>query len=547
MLRWKCWLMLSLILAVVLAGCVSREEAPAIVRVGAGHEPSTLDPSLLNDTFCCAIISELAPSLTALDADTSEVIPRLAVEWDVSQDGLVWTFRLREDVHWVRYDPEQGEPEKMRQVTAHDVVYGTQRTLDPGTGAMFAFALYPIKNAQAVNTGAVESLDAIGVIALDEHTVQFTLMEPTAYFPSLVAASWTNPQPREAIAESGELWTEPGHIWTYGPYLLDTWDHDSRLVLRRNPHYWDAANVALEKVELVLAGTEFTQLAQFEAGELDTAHFPITEQERLQADAALSQQLQLEPNKCTFYLGFNTAYPPLDDKRVRKALSAAIDRDLLSREVLQGAGTLAKSFGSPGVFGSPAEDASFEGPTFDLDQARQWLAEAGYPGGQGFPELNYLLSSTSTCQYTSEFIQQQWRQNLGIEVKLIQQESKVFMQTLRTDPPPLWEARWCAAAPDSHFTLSWYLHPVKGMNDGEWDASDPAAQRFAELVDGAVTEMDREQRRAMYYEAEQIICADEAIVAPLAYLTTRWITKPYLERSHREMWWDMYKWQVKPH
>jgi ABC-type oligopeptide transport system substrate-binding subunit len=135
-------LLILLVLCLVVAGCASQEEQTSTrVRVGVGNEPSTLDPSLLQDSRSCAIISELAPPLTALDPQTGEVKPRLAEEWQVSPDGLVWTFRLRDDVTWVQYDPESGEAAKRRQVTAHDVVYGTRRTIDPTTGSSFAFAL----------------------------------------------------------------------------------------------------------------------------------------------------------------------------------------------------------------------------------------------------------------------------------------------------------------------------------------------------------------------------------------------------------------------
>ncbi len=540
---------LLLAFALVMSGCASPEERlETTVNLNLGTEPPTLDPHLATDSASLAIIDGLFWGLTDIDEKTNEAIPELATEWTVSDDGLVWTFHMRDDVWWVHYDPGTQQAEKKRKVTAHDVEYGTKRTIDPATGSDYAYVEYVIQNAYAVNTGENSNPDSVGVRALDDYTVQFTLEQPAGYFP-FIAGMWVNyPLPREVIDEHGDVWTEPGNLWSCGPYMLDTWEHESRIVQVKNPHYYDAKIVSIETVNWAMINDYSTAMAMYEAGELDSCEPPLADLDRLRADPELSRQLHAVPQLGTAYIGFTVNKPPVDNRWVRRALSAALDRQKLIDTVLKGGEQPAKTFASPGIFGSPALDPGFEGITFDPQQAQKWLAEVGYPNGEGFPEIIYMFPAASETQKVAEFIQMQWKDHLGIDVKLVGQEWKIFLQTLQMDPPHLWALGWSADYPDENNWVLEVFHPTKGGNRPQWDPQDPAAKRFMEVTEEAAAESDPAMRKDLYFEAEEILCVDEAIILPMVHFVTIWITKPYLERVYPVLGMlHIEKWEVRAH
>jgi oligopeptide transport system substrate-binding protein len=537
------WILLAF--ALTVAGCAPREEKlETTVNLNLAAEPPTLDPHVTGGGLY--VKAGLFLGLTDVDEKTREVVPELATEWQVSDDGLVWTFHIRDDVWWVHYDPATKKAEKKRKVTAHDVEYGTKRTIGPGTGSYYAYVNYVIKNAYAVNTGESTNLDSVGVRALDDHTVQYTLEQPAGYFP-FIAGMWVNyPLPREVIEQFGVEWTEPGNLWSSGPFLLDTWEHESRLVQVKNPHYHDAKNVSIETVNWTMIGDLSTAMAMYEAGELDTVGAPATDLDRIRADPELSKQLHVIPGLATAYIGFNVSKPPFDNPLVRKALSAALDRQELIDNVLKGGQQPARTFTPPGIFGSPAVDPRLKGITFDAQQAREWLSEAGYPGGKGFPELTYWHLGDARME--AELIQKQWKDNLGIDVKLASQEKKVFIQMLRTDAPPVWRLQWHADYPDANNFVLRVFHPTKGSNMPRWDPEDPAAKRFMEVTEAAAADSDAARRKELYFEAEKILCEDEAIIAPLYHYVYLWLTKPYLERVYPILAGpQIEKWKVRAH
>jgi len=544
-------LSLALVLSLVFVGCAREEPLADTLNFALGLEPTTLDPALPTDLYSLWIIHELFPGLTDFSPESGGVVPRLSTEWEVSPDGLTWTFSLRDDVYWTHYDPVAGEAVKGRLVTAHDVVYAVQRFFDPATAAPMAFAAYAIVNSREINTAELNDLEALGVRALDDHTVQFSLVEPAAYWPSLMAMICFSPVPREAIAQHGPEWTEAGNTWTYGPYLLGEWKHDDRIELVRNPHYCDAQAVHIATINVLLAVDPMTLVAMYETGEVDTTMVAPGELDRLRSDPELSQQLQVVAKPATNYVAFNLGKAPVDNYLVRKALSAAIDRQALVENVLRGDEVPARTFTAPGVFGSPAGNPDFVGIAFDPEQAREWLAEAGYPGGQGFPTLQLWFTHTAAggnpFPKVAPFIQQQWREHLGIEVKLASQEWKAYLQTINTDPPAIWALGFYAPFPDAHCTLVWPFHPTRGMDKLRWDPGDPAAQRYMEATERAAVETDAEVRKALYFEAEQILCEEQAGVIPLYHETERWLTKPYVERTPSGLYLHLHQWKVRAH
>jgi len=542
--------LLSLVLLVttVLSGCSSGQAMAKEINMNLGTEPPTIDPALTTDTTSVQCVELLFLGLTDFDDQTLEVIPELATEWSASADGLTWTFKMRKDVQWVQYDPATEKVTKHRPVTAHDVVYGVKRTINPETASDYAYVDYIIKNAEAVNTGESADLDSIGVRAVDDYTVEFTLEQAAGYFPG-IAGMWVNrPQPQESIEAGGDKWTEPGTIWSNGAYMLSVWEHEHRMVMVKNPHHFDAKNVSIEQINWVMVTEESTAFAMYENGELDVANPPLDDMDRVKADPVLSKELYIAPSLCTYYFGFNTTKPPFDNVKVRQAFSYAVDRQKLIDTVTKGEQKPAKSFACPGIFGSVAENDEFEGITFDPAKAKQLLAEAGYPDGQGLPEITLMFNTSEGHQKIAEFAQQSWKENLGVEVKLANQEWAVYLDTLDEDAPQIYRNGWCADYPDANNWLLEVFHPTKSQNNPKWDPQSPSAQAFIEAVEKAAASSDPEERKKLYFEAEKILCVDEAIIIPVYYYTRVVCTKPYVERTYAPLGGEhIDKWKVTAH
>jgi oligopeptide transport system substrate-binding protein len=532
---------------VLTTSCQPGESLAKEMHWNLGPEPPTLDPALATDSVSVQCDEALFLGLTDFEDTTdAAVVPEIATKWGVSEDGLTWTFEMRKDVWWVYYDPQTQKAEKKRLVNADDVVYGVRRTVDPATASDYAYMSYIIKNAEAVNTGESLDLDSIGVRAVDDYTVEFTLKQPAGYFPA-IASMWIHrPVPKEPIEEFGDLWTEPGNIWTNGPYCLDTWEHENRMIFVKNPHYFDADAVSIERINCVMVVEDSTAFAMYEAGELDVQNPPLEDMDRIKADPVLSKELYIGPRLCSYYYGFNVTKPPLDNVLVRKALSYAIDRQKLVDTVTKGGQIPAWSFACPGIFGNVADRPDFPGITFDADKARELLAEAGYPNGEGFPEITVMFNTNEAHQKIAEFVQAQWKEHLGIDLKLANQEFKVYLNTLMEDAPQVYRHGWCTDYPDQNNWLLEVFHPTKSANRSKW--SGPAADEFARLVEQAAIESDPETRKELYFEAEQVLCADEAVIAPIYYYTFVVCNKPYVERTYQLVGgqhWE--KWKIKAH
>jgi len=237
---------LLLVLSVILSSCKPAEKLESSINLNWTTEPPTMDPGLATDTTSVDCVNMLFMGLTKLDIETVVAKPYLATEWSVSADGLVWTFKMRKDISWIRWDPATQKAEKKRPVVAGDIVYAVRRVANPETASDYAYVDYIIKGVQAVNTGESTDLESIGVRAVDDYTVEFTLTQPAGYFPA-IAGMWTNTAvPREVIEQFGDKWLEPGNIWTFGPAVLDVWEHESKVVFKKNPTWFDAKNVSIQ-------------------------------------------------------------------------------------------------------------------------------------------------------------------------------------------------------------------------------------------------------------------------------------------------------------
>ena len=508
---------------------VDPEAMSKVLYWNLGAEPPSTDPSLSTDTTSVQVCQALFLGLTDFDDNTNEVVPELATDWSVSDDGLVWTFNLRKDAKWVNYDPETMMATDLGTITADDVVYGVKRTVDPATASDYAYVNYIIANAEAINTGESTDLDSLGIKAVDDFTVEFTLTQPAGYFPA-IAGMWVNrPQPQEAIETYDVSWTEAGNIVTSGPYMMASWEHDSKMILAQNPYYYAVDSMDIEVVDCVMVVEDSTAFAMYENGELDVQSPPLDDMDRVKADPVLSQELYIAPDLCTYYYGFNVTKEPFDNPLVRQAFSYAFDRQKLIDTVTKGGQKPASTFACPGIFGTPAEDPDFPGIGYDPEKAKELLAEAGFPNGEGLPEITLMFNTSEGHQKIAEFAQQSWKEALGIDIKLANQEWGVYLQTLTEDSPQIWRLGWCADYPDENNWTLEVFHPIKGSNRVKWDAESESAVKFMQLTEDAAAEPDPATRADLYFEAEQILCVDEAIIIPVYYYTVVKCTKPYVE------------------
>jgi len=550
---------------------VAEAAVPVTFNYNFGTEPPSLDPSLATDTTSIAVVGNIFVGLTLIDSITNEPVPYLATEWEVGTDAegfQTWTFKLRDDIAWVNFNPATGETTQAvdadgnpRFVNANDVVYGVKRTLTPDTGSDYSYVLYIIKNAQAFNNAEEGvTVDDVGVAALDDYTVQFTLQNPAGYFLS-IAIMWVGmPIPQVAIEDEtyGSKWTEAGLIVTNGPYVVEEWIHGGSLVLVKNPLWINAADVQIERIEGLMIQEDSTEFALYENNELDYSDVPLPEMDRVKTDPVLSAEYYQAPQACTYYYGFTTNKPPLDDVRVRRAFSQAIDRQSLIDNVLKGGQIPATSFAPPGIFGAP--EPGTVGLGTDAAAAKAALDEYLAEKGMTLDDFNAmgvtLMHNTSEAHARiAAAIQQMWKDTLGVDVKVENQEWGVYLdtvdnQTPLADMPHIWRLGWCADYPDENNWVHEVFNATAGDNNLRRNCSDAVCtettnSEFDELTYAAQAESDPAKRAELYREAERILAEEETAYAPIYHYTFVGVAKPWLTRNYPSVApLDFFNWKI---
>jgi oligopeptide transport system substrate-binding protein len=309
------------------------------------------------------------------------------------------------------------------------------------------------------------------------------------------------------------------------------------MVMEKNPHWWGADEVKIDRVYGVMVTEASTAFAMYEANELDTTNPPLEEMDRVKTDPVLSKELIIAPRDCTYYYGFTTDKPPMDDVLVRKALSAAIDRQGLIDNVTKGNQLPANTFAPAMIFGNAASNPDIAPWALDYEmgkeKAKEWLAEAGYPDGEGFPTITLMHNTSEGHQKIAQAIAAMWQDTLGIDVAIENQEWAVYLTTISKNTPVeemphVWRLGWCADYPDNNNWVKEVFAP-SARNDVRWYAeTSEVAARFQEVVDAAEVSPDPEERKALYFEAEKILSEEGAAMAPIYYYTTVRLFKPWV-------------------
>ena len=475
------------------------------ININLGNEPPTLDWSMATDVSSYTVLNNIMDGLTQFDAEFRP-LPALAESWTVSDDGKTYTFKIRDGVKWT-----DGKP-----LTAGDFEYSWKRLLNPETGADYAYFLYDIVNAEEYNTGEINDADKVGIKVVDDGTLRVTLKKPAAYFPSLLSFMATYPMRKDVVEEHGIRWTEPENIVTLGPYGLTSWKHHDHILLTRNGDYW-GDKPRIEKVRIIMNENPSSALAQYESGELDYADsksIPPLEVPRLKDLPDFKTTLMFRTN----YIAFNVEKPPFDNPLVRKAFAASIDRQSIV-DLIQGAGVTTKSWIPNNMLGYNDE----VGIDFDPEQAKKWLAEAGYPDGKGFPEVSFLWPDVSSNRIIAEALQSMWKMYLGVKVNLMNQEWKVYLSTINTDPPEIHRAGWGADFPDPHNFMTLFTC-TSGNNRTRW-----CNKEYDALVYQAAEETDPAKRKELYDKAQKILTENDVPIVPFYVSNQQNMIKPYVK------------------
>jgi oligopeptide transport system substrate-binding protein len=483
------------------------------MRYISGSEPESLDPQVSSGQPEARLHIGLYDGLTEYHPETAQPIPALAERWEPNSDNSEFTFYLR-DAKWSNGDP----------ITAHDFVYSLRRGLAPVFAARTAYLAYYIKGAQAYNEGKGKVED-VGVTAVDDRTVKFTLTQPLPFFPGLVAHQFFRPVPRKAVEAHGQAWTQPQHIVTSGAFTLQTWKPYNKLVYVRNPQYWDVKNVKLESITFYPMEDATTMMNLYKAGEIDALYNhvpPAAWIDRLR----LTKDHMNQPECAIDYYMLNTLKPPMDDVRVRKAFNMSIDKVGLA--AYERTIKPLTAFSPEGIFPGYPQPV---GDPFDPARAKQLLAEAGYRDASGnfdpkkFPitDVELTYNTNERNRHIAEYVQSQWKQNLGLTVPLKNMEWKTFLDyRAKLEYKGVARTGWVGDYMDPYTFLDLFSTKA-GDNGTGWSPPE-----FVAALHAANREQDPQRRYELLAKAEKMLI-DAQPVIPLATSSTNWMKKPYVK------------------
>jgi len=506
--------------ASLLAGCgksttasaPAGDHAPQVFRFANGTEPQDIDPQVISGVPEFHLVMALFDGLVIPDPKDLHPIPGLASSWEVSPDGITYTFHLRDNLKW-----SDGVP-----ITTDDVLTSWKRMISPKVASEYAYLIYNfVKGAKDYYEGRETDFSKVGFSAPDSKTVVVTLNSPTPFLINIIADHYAwSILPIHTLLKFGVLtdrstqWTKPGNFVGSGPFMLKEWIQEEKIVVVRNPNYWDAANVKLDEVDFIPTEDISGEERMFRAGQLDiTNEVPDSKIEVYKREHP--ELLHLDPFLGTYFYRCNVARPPLNDKRVRQALAIAIDREEITRDIRKGGEKPAYAISYPGDAGYTPK-ARISGT---LDDARRLLAEAGYPGGKGMPTLQILYNTAESHKQIAEALQEMWRTRLGVATELVNQEWKVYMDNQHAINFQLERTGWIADYADPHVFLEIW-ETGNGNNDTNWGS--PA---YDQLLKDALHAKDTAERYG-YYQKMDAILVDECPILPIYYYSRRYLMSP---------------------
>lgn len=473
--------------------CQPQNEAETVFRIGNGADPGSIDPAINDGVPESRIISALFEGLVVQNPDGGAPLPGMAESWEISNNGTTYTFTLREGIAW-----SDGVA-----ITAQTFVDSWLRILNPDLGSAYAWfpALF-VKGGLAYNSGEADK-DAVHVRALSDRIFEFDLVGPAPYALEALYHHSFFPVPLHAIEEYGESWTQVDNIVSNGPFVLKSWVPQASLTVEKNESYWDKDAVKLDEVVFLPIENARTALNAYNNDEVDwitTIPNDSFDELRLRDDFHVNTVLT------TYYYAFNTDVVPLDDVRVRQALSLAINRKDIVEFVTGGGETPAYAM-SPSMPGYETLKDNFE----DVELAKKLLADAGYPNGEGFPDFELIYNSSESHRQIAESVQQQWKENLNIDITLVNQEWKTYQVTRNTSNFQIIRAGWGSDYADPNTFLDLF---TKNSFKNYPNYKNP---RYTEIIEEAALLPNGEERYALLREADKLISQEDFAVMPIYY------------------------------
>ena len=499
--RFQRFLLTGILCGLITACSGGNDDTRQVFRMPISNEPPTLDWTLATDSVSFDILTNIMEGLTQYDVNM-EPVPAVARHWEISDNGRIITYYLRDDVFWT-----DGQP-----VKASDFEYSWKRLLNPATAAQYAYFLFDIENAYEYNSGKITDPSKVGVSAKSDLVLEVRLKKPVVYFPSITTFMVTFPQRKDIVEKFGDRWTDPDKIVTNGPFKLTEWKHEYKLELSANDKFYEG-RPSLDAILAYVVREKTTALTLYETGELEMVELPPVAIPHFKKHKEFDSLPQLRG----YYYGINVTKAPFDNPLVRRAFAHSIDRSRLPL-LLKGGEFPTSSWIPKGMFGyNPDIGAKFNPVT-----AQKLLAQAGYPDGTGFPETVAMYNTNDTNRLIGEFLQAQWKEYLNVNIQLESQEWKVFLNRLQVDPPQVFRLGWGADFPDPDNFMNLFIS-TSGNNRLRWSNS-----RYDELVALGATLNNPKERQSVYDEAQRILTETDTAMIPLFVSTQNLLIKPYV-------------------